>query len=188
MRILLVEDEKPIFEFLKPALEAELFSVDLAEDGELGSSLARTNHYDLVILDYLLPKKNGLEVCLEIRKKGKTMPIIVLSVKSETVTKVQFLNAGADDYLSKPFSLDELIARIRALLRRPKNIEEELLSLDNLTLDRKKLTVVRGGNNISLTRKEYMLLEYLLQNKGAVLSRGMIMEHVWDMSVDPFSN
>lgn len=188
MRILLVEDSKEIINFLKPSLEAEHFAVDVAEDGEKGSFLGRTNDYDLIILDIILPKKSGLEVCREIREKGKTAPIIVLSVKSETVTKVELLNAGADDYLIKPFSLEELLARIRALLRRPKQIKGDILEIDDLILDTKRCSVKRGKKEIHLTRKEFMLLEYLLRNMGIVLSRGMIMEHVWDMNVDPFSN
>ncbi|MDP2598212.1 MAG: response regulator transcription factor [Candidatus Liptonbacteria bacterium] len=188
MRILLIEDEKQIIDFLKPALEAELFAVDTAEDGERGSYFARTNDYDLVILDNILPKKIGLDVCREIRGHGKTMPILILSVKSEVVTKIELLNAGADDYLSKPFSFKELIARIHALLRRQKHIDPEILTMDDLSVDTQKYSVMRGTKEIYLTRKEFMLLEYLMRNKGSVLSRGMIMEHVWDMSVDPFSN
>lgn len=188
MRILLVEDSKEIIKFLKPSLEAEFFAVDVAEDGEKGSSLGRTNDYDLIILDNILPIKTGITVCEEIRKKGKTTPIIVLSVRSETTTKVELLNAGADDYLVKPFSFDELLARIRALLRRPKKIEGDIIAINDLVLDTKKCTVMRGKKNVRLTRKEFMLLEYLLRNKDSVLSRGMIMEHVWDMSADPFSN
>ncbi len=188
MRILLVEDEPQIINFLKSSLEAELFAVDIAEDGEKGSYFARTNDYDLIVLDNILPKKTGLEVCKEIRASKKATPIIVLSVKAEPITKAQLLNAGADDYLSKPFSLEELIARIRALLRRPQHIDSEILTIDDLVLDTKKCLVERGNKEIYLTRKEFMLLEYLLKNKGIVLSRGMIMEHVWDMSMDPFSN
>ena len=122
MRILVVEDEKKIRDFLKTSLEAECFAVDVAEEGERGSYLARTNEYDLIILDNVLPKKTGLEVCQDIRKIGRTTPILILSVKTETLSKVELLNAGADDYLSKPFSLEELLARIRALLRRQKGI------------------------------------------------------------------
>ncbi len=188
MRILLIEDEKGIVDFLKPSLEAEPFVVDIAIDGERGSYLGRTNDYDLIVLDNILPKKNGLEVCKEIRKAGKTLPILVLSVKTETITKIELLNAGADDYLSKPFSLEELRARIRALLRRPKQIESEILTINDLTLDMKRCAVRRGKKEIYLTRKEFMLLEYLIRNPGIVLSRGMIMEHVWDMNADPFSN
>ncbi len=188
MRILVVEDEKEISKFLKASLEAEFFSVDVAEDGEQGSYLGRTTDYDLVILDNILPKKTGSGVCEDIRKNGKNVPIIMLSVKADTASKVELLNAGADDYLIKPFSLEELLARIRALLRRPKHIESEVLTLDDLTLDTKTCVVRRGKSDIYLTRKEFMLLEYLLRNKSIVLSRGMILEHVWDMDADPFSN
>ena len=188
MRILVIEDEKEINAFLKLSLESECFIVDVAEDGERGSFLARTNEYDVIILDNILPKKIGLDVCKEIRASGKTTPIIVLSVKSETTTKVDLLNAGADDYLIKPFSLDELLARIRALLRRPQQIEDEILEIDDLSLDTKRHTVKRATKEIYLTRKEFILLEYLMKNRSIVLSRGMILEHVWDMNADPFSN
>jgi two-component system copper resistance phosphate regulon response regulator CusR len=183
-----VEDEQEISDFLRVSLEAECFAVDTAFDGEIGSHLARTNNYDLIILDNILPKKEGREACREIRAAGKTTPIIMLSVKSETVTKVDLLNAGADDYMTKPFSLQELLARIRALLRRPKEIEEEIFSIGDLIVDIKRHTVRRGNKEIYLTRKEFVLLSYLLQNAGAAMSRGMIMEHVWNMNIDPFSN
>jgi two-component system, OmpR family, response regulator len=188
MRVLVVEDETEIRNYLKKSLEAECFVADAAEDGEKGSYLARTNDYDLIILDNIMPKKNGLEVCEDIRKDGKNTPILVLSVKSETTTKVDLLNAGADDYLTKPFSLDELLARSKALLRRPKEIKSEILTIDDLELDASRHRVTRRSEEIYLTRKEFMLLEYLIKNRGIVLSRSMIMEHVWDMSVDPFSN
>ncbi len=188
MRVLVVEDESAISQFLKTSLEAESFAVDVAEDGEKGSSLARTNEYDLMILDNVLPKKFGLQVCREVRESGKSLPILMLSVKAETDMKVQLLNAGADDYLLKPFSFAELLARIKALLRRPKQMEGEILYADDLALDTKKHKVIKGEREIHLTRKEFTLLEYLLRNKGTALSRGMIMEHVWDMAVDPFSN
>lgn len=188
MRVLVVEDEKEIRNFLKRSLEAECYAVDTAEDGERGSFLARTNKYDLVLLDNMMPKKTGLEVCKEVRSEGIEIPILVLSVKSESTTKVDLLNAGADDYLTKPFSVDELFARIKALLRRPSKIEQELMEIDNLTLEESRHVVKRGDKEIKLTRKEFSLLKYLLKNKGIVLSRSMIMEHVWDMSADPFSN
>jgi len=188
MRILIVEDEKEILDFLKKSLKNECYAVDVASDGEQGSYFARTNNYDLIILDNVMPKKTGLEVCQDIRKDGNPVPILVLSVKSETTTKVDLLNAGADDYLTKPFSIDELFARIKALLRRPKGMENERLRVDDLVLDFDKHTVQRGEKEIYLTRKEFTLLKYLMKNQGSVLSRSMIMEHVWDMSVDPFSN
>ena len=188
MRILLVEDEPQIADFLKMSLEADCFVVDVAVDGERGSYLARTENYDLVILDNILPHKNGLEICKEVRASGKNMPILVLSVRAETNMKVDLLNAGADDYLIKPFSLQELLARLRALLRRPDQIQGTTLTIGGVTLDSQKHTVTLDGKNIQLTRKEFILLEYLMKNSNTVLSRGMILEHVWDMAVDPFSN
>jgi len=188
MRILVVDDEKKILNFLKLSLEAEYFIVDTAEDGEKGSYLARTNDYDLIILDNILPQKTGLQVCNDIRTKGKSTPILMLSIKSEVLSKVELLDAGADDYLTKPFSLEELLARIRALLRRPKQIEGEILRIDDLRLDTKSYTVKRGKKEVYLTRKEFALLEYLMKHQDIVLSRGMILEHVWDMNADPFSN
>ncbi len=188
MRILLIEDEQKIIDFLKPSLESECFVVDVAKDGEKGSVLARINEYDIIILDNVLPKKEGKQICEEIREKDKTTPIIMLSVVSNTEKKVELLNSGADDYLTKPFSFLELMARIRALLRRPEQIREELLEIDNLVLDSRKQKVKRDKEEVCLTKKEFMLLEYLMKNQGIVLSRGMIMEHVWDMNADPFSN
>lgn len=188
MHILVVEDDREISDFLRVSLEAECFAVDTAFDGETGSYLARTNHYDIIILDNVLPTKEGRLACKEIREAGKTTPIIMLSVKSETVTKVDLLNAGADDYMTKPFSLNELMARIRALLRRPKELTSEILSLGDLVIDISKHSVKRGGKEIYLTRKEFVLLVYLLKNAGSAMSRGMIMENVWNMKIDPFSN
>jgi DNA-binding response OmpR family regulator len=188
MRILVVEDEEKIARFLKESLEAEYFAVDTAEDGEKGSYLARVNEYDLVVLDNMLPKKDGLQVCEEIRAAGKTMPILMLSVKTSSRDKVDLLDAGADDYLAKPFALEELLARVRALLRRPAAMESDQLEVEGVALDVKGGTVKRDGEDVYLTRKEFMLLQYLMRNEGVVLSRGMILEHVWDMSVDIFSN
>lgn len=188
MRLLIVEDEKEILNFLKPSLEAECFAVDIAEDGEKGAYLAKANDYDIIILDNMLPKKSGAEICQEIRLSGKTVPIIILSALSDVNKKVELLNIGADDYLTKPFSFQELVARIKTLLRRPAPIKNDLLQIDDLNLDLRKNLVTRGQEEIRLTRKEFMLLEYLLRNPGLVLSRSMIMEHVWDMNADPFSN
>lgn len=188
MRILVIEDENRIAHFLKESLEAEYFAVDVARDGERGSYFARVNDYDLIVLDNMLPKKNGLQVCEEIRESGKTLPILVVSVKTGARDKVDLLNAGADDYLSKPFILEELLARIRALMRRPTPIEKDVLTVEDVMLDCKTGVVRRGDVDLHLTRKEFMLLEYLMRNKGIILSRGMILEHVWDMSVDIFSN
>lgn len=188
MRVLVIEDEEKIATFLKSGLESEYFAVDIAEDGEKGSSLAKINDYDIIILDNMLPKKSGGQVCEDIRKTGKTTPIIMLSAVNEMGIKVDLLNKGADDYMTKPFSLEELLARIRALLRRPSVISSDILEIDDLVMDTKKHTVKRNNKEIYLTRKEYMLLELLLKNEGNVVSRAAIMEHVWDMNADPFSN
>lgn len=188
MRILIVEDQKELRLSLKEAIESECFVVDAAEDGERGAFLACTNDYDLIILDNNLPKKSGPQVCAEVRKQGKSVPILILSVEAAPPKKVELLNMGADDYLTKPFSLEELMARIRALLRRPKLSETEILKAGDLTLDVKRHLVFRGKREIYLTKKEFMLLEYLMKNQDAVVSRGGIMEHVWDVNADPFSN
>lgn len=188
MKILIVEDDSEIRDFLKSSFEEECFVVDTADDGERGTELSRTNNYDLIILDYVLPKKNGFEICSEIRRSGRQVPILMLSVKSEIDHKVKIFELGADDYLTKPFSFRELLARAKALLRRPPGMKEEFLAIDNLTLDADRQSANRAGKNIYLTRKEFILLEYLLRNKGRVLSRGMIMEHVWNAEGDLFSN
>lgn len=188
MRVLLIEDEQEIVDFLKPGLERAGFSVDAAADGERGSFLARTSSYDLLVIDLMLPKKSGDEVCRELRAQGLTAPILVLSAIADTRNKAELLNAGADDYLTKPFSFEELLARLRALLRRPRHLQGERLRAGDLTLDVAKHTVKRGGKAIHLTPKEFALLEYLMRSQGAVVSRNMILEHVWDMNADPFSN
>lgn len=188
MRILIVEDNREIRENLRFGLEAESFAVDVAEDGEKGSYFARTNEYDLIILDNKLPKKNGPEVCEDIRKIGKSTPIILLSVESEVAEKVKLLRAGADDYVTKPFSFKELLARIQAILRRPQANVPEQLTLGDISIDSLTQEVKKGKKSLYLTRKEYSLLELLVRHQNRVVSRGTIMEHVWDMDGNPFSN
>ncbi len=188
MKVLVIDDDKNILNFLKKALKAEGFSVDIAENGEKGIYLSNINDYDLIILDYSMPKKDGKEVCKEIRMSGKTMPILILSVKTEIKSKVDLLNTGADDYMTKPFSFEELKTRINALLRRPKNLVDNILKIDDLTLNTSDYSVVCRGKEIYLTRKEFSLLKYLMENKGRVLSKIKIMEHIWDMNADIFSN
>ncbi len=188
MRILIIEDDAETRDFLKMSLETESFAVDTAYDGDKGSYMARTNDYDLIILDHTLPLKSGAVVCKDIRKTGKLTPIIMLSVVDNVETKIDLLTLGADDYVSKPFSFEELLARIRALLRRPQLIQNSILQVSDLVLDINKQSVKRGTKGVYLTKKQFSLLEYLMKNKGKVLSRGMIMEHVWNIESDPFSN
>lgn len=188
MRALVVDDEEELREVLADNLRTLCFAVDTAADGTEGSYLARTNSYDIILLDNMLPEKSGVAVCSDIRNTGKNVPIIVLSVLSDSWRKVELLNAGADDYLVKPFSFDELSARIRALLRRPTDVIGDVFQLDDLVLDTKQQSVKRAGKGVYLTRKEFTLLEYLMRHPGVVLSRGMILEHVWDILSDPFSN
>ncbi|HPT30028.1 MAG TPA: response regulator transcription factor [bacterium] len=188
MRLLIVEDEVDLAEFLKESFKSEFFSVDVAHDGERGSFLARTNDYDLVIMDYVLPGINGAQVIKEIKKENKDLPIIMLTVKSELDDKLDLFALGIDDYVSKPFIFEELLARVQAVLRRPKITKPKIFRIDDLIVNVDRHTVRRSGRNIRLTRKEMLLLEYLLQNRGRVLSRAMILEHVWDVNADPFSN
>jgi DNA-binding response OmpR family regulator len=188
VRILIIEDEPELQSLLKSNLEDQGFFVDTAEKGDKGSYLGRTNDYDAILLDYLLPEKKGDQICREIREAGKTCPIIIVSVRSAIPDKIELLNMGADDYITKPFSFGELLARIRAVMRRPSNWQDTVLSLDNLTVDPIKYKAIRADKEIKLTRKEFGLLEFLMRNKGAVVSRGAIMEHVWDLNGDIFSN
>lgn len=188
MRILVIDDDKDIREFLKKNLQAESFVVDTAGNGEDGSYMARVHNYDVILLDNIMPKKNALEVCKDIRSSGKSTPIIILSVESETVDKITLLNAGADDYVTKPFSYRELSSRIRALLRRPSTILLPTLRIGDLTLDTMAQKVRRGSKEIYLTRKEFTLAEYLMRHSGKVVSRADLMEHVWDDDLNPFSN
>lgn len=185
---MIVEDDIDMTDFLRAVFESEHFAVDTEKSGDRGSYLARTNEYDAVILDNILPNRSGIEVCQDIRKHGKTMPILVLSAVSTVAEKVAFLNAGADDYMTKPFVFQELLARVKALLRRPAALVEEVLCMGTLEVDSRQHTVRRAGQSISLTRKEFMILEYLLRNRGKIVSRSSIMEHVWDRCLDPFSN
>ena len=187
MKILLVEDNSAVRNILRMSLEAESFAIDEAEDGEVGSYLARTYDYDLIILDNVLPKKLGGHVCKEIRKVKNT-PIMMLSAKSDILDKVAILNTGADDYMTKPFSFEELLARVNAILRRPKELEQTEITIEDITLNCETQRVTKGDKNIYLTRKEFSLLEFLMKKKDRVISRAQIMEHVWDINANPFSN
>lgn len=185
---MVIDDDPKISDFLKNNLETELFAVDVATDGEKGAYLGRCNDYDLVVLDNVLPKKSGLEVCKEIREKKKGVKIIMLSALSDITTKVDLLDNGADDYLTKPFSFRELLSRVKALLRRPQVSTNEVIKIGDLVIDANNHEVTRGKKNIGLTRKEFMLLEYLAKNAGRTLTQIDIMEHVWDMELDSFSH
>ena len=188
MRILLINGDTTVLACLKELLMAEHFAVDTAEDGDRGSYLARTNGYDVIILRYKLAKKSGVDVCKEVRAKEKTAAILILSCVYDRATKIELLNAGADAYLVMPFSKEELIAHIRALLRRYRCWTGDILEIDDLVLSTRQHKVMRGEKEIELTRKEFGLLEYMMRNKGTALTRSMIMEHVWDINADLFSN
>jgi DNA-binding response OmpR family regulator len=188
MKILIIEDDPDISEFIKFSMESEGNVVDTAFDGQQGSYMARTNKYDVIVLDYSLPIRNGLEVCNEIRSTGSSTPIIFLSVVADTNKKIEVLSRGADDYMTKPFYFEELKARIQALLRRPKIMIDAVIKVGELTMDIVKRTLHRGNDLVNLTRREYSLMEYLMKNPSIAVSRSMILEHVWSANSDPFSN
>jgi heavy metal response regulator len=189
MRVLIIEDEHKVAQFLKKGFQAESFSVDVASDGDQGSFLARTESYDVIILDIMLPKKSGIQVLREIRSEKIATPVLVLSAKSELEDRVEGLNLGADDYLGKPFSFSEVLARVRALVRRiSADVQSSILTVADLRIDLLSRTVMRAETEIVLTNKEFELLEYLVRNKGRVLSRVILMEHIWDMNFDSETN
>ncbi len=188
MRILIIDDDTTLLNSLRLSLESESYAVDTCSDGETGSYFARTNEYDVIILDVMLPKKTGHAVCAEIRDAGRNTPIIGLSIIGGPSEAITFLERGGDDYLAKPFSFHELRARIRCLIRRPHVLINDILTIDTLTVNAQKHTVMRGSEYIYLTRKEFALLEFMMRNKQHIVSRGMIMEHVWNIDSDPFSN
>jgi DNA-binding response OmpR family regulator len=188
MRILIVEDEHKIAQALKRGLEQEHYAVDLAFDGDDGLATAEAENYDLIVLDRMLPGKDGIAICQELRKQGNHTPILMLTAKDHVRDRVQGLDAGADDYLVKPFSFEELLARMRALLRRPHEAMSTVLEVADLQLDPANYTVVRQGTVINLSSKEFSLLEYLMRNAGRVLSKDTIMSHVWDFDADILPN
>lgn len=183
-----MEDDEDIVSTLLPTLKADNYTVDATGNGEHGYFLACTNSYDLIILDYNLPGLNGREIIKKLRYEGLSLPILMLTVHSELNDKIDLLTLGADDYISKPFALSELLTRIKVILRRPKSWQGHTLKINDLELDPDKFLVTRGGRRIALSSKEFALLEYLLKHQGLILSRQDIMEHVWDENADPFSN
>lgn len=188
MKILVVEDDKEINDFLVKSLKSECFEVERSFDGKQGYKMASENDYDLIVLDLNMPKLNGDQICVLLRSSNITTPIIILTVEKDVDEKVRLLNSGADDFLSKPFSLIEFIARVKVLLRRPKMITNDVIVIDDLIIDPQKHQVIRAGKELELTFKEFELLQFLASNRGYVVSRGKIIEHVWDMNADLFSN
>lgn len=188
MRILLVEDEVKLSAFIRRGLVAERYAVDIAKDGRSGLELAQTYQYDLIILDLMLPGMDGSEVLRRIRKENSSVPVLILSARDALQDKVSNMESGADDYLTKPFAFAELLVRVKALMRRGPVNRASTIRISNLELDRLSQQVKRAGHRIELTSKEYSLLEYLMSNAGRVLSRNMIIEHVWDQSFDGITN
>lgn len=188
MRILVIEDEHKIANSIKRGLEQEAYAVDVAYDGVEGYDLATSEDYDTILLDLLLPKMSGMDVCKKLRAEGKHTPILMLTALGETSNKVEGLNAGADDYLVKPFAFEELLARIKALARRPRQAQNEELKIKNLKLNTNTYEVSNDGKQIELSRKEFSLLEYLMRNAGRVVSKENIIAHVWDYEADILPN
>jgi heavy metal response regulator len=188
MRILVIEDEKKVADFISNGLAEEGYAVDVAHDGDQGYFLATTNEYDAILLDIMLPKMDGFTLCTKLRYEDNHTPILMLTAKDAIKDKVRGLDTGADDYLTKPFAFEELLARIRSLLRKKSLQQKTRFQVDNLVLDTITHTVSRGECEILLSVKEYALLEYLMRNTGSVVTRTMIAEHVWDINFDTFTN
>lgn len=188
MRILIVDDEKALANNLKKGFSEEGYSADVAYDGEEGGFMAETEPYDLIILDIMLPKVDGITTLKNIRKQGVKVPVLMLTAKDAVSDKIKGLDIGADDYITKPFDFDELLARVRALLRRSKEVKSAVISIGDMEIDTAGHQVRRGGKDISLSAKEYALLEYMAYNKGKVITRIDISEHIYDYDFDLDSN
>ena len=188
MRILLVEDEPDAARMLSKGLREQTYAVDVAGDGEAGAYQASVNDYDLIVLDVMLPRKDGFAVCREIRVARSCVPILMLTARDAVEDRIAGLDTGADDYLTKPFEFHELLARMRALLRRGQALRPEIIRVADLFIDTRARTVKRNNRQIEMTAKEYALIEYLAHRAGEVVGRADISEHVWDESFDPFSN
>jgi two-component system copper resistance phosphate regulon response regulator CusR len=188
MRCLLVEDEKKVTDFVARGLRAERFAIDVAHDGHTGWEMASRFDYDVIILDLMLPGLSGTEILERLRKQNSRIPVLILTARDATADKVRHFDAGADDYLTKPFAFAELLVRVKALLRRGPINQSSVLRVADLELDRLSKQVKRAGRRIELTSKEYALLEYMLGHAGRVLSRTMIIEHVWDQSFQGLTN
>ena len=188
MRLLLVEDDARVASFIRRGLREEQYAVDLAADGEEALSRAGSNDYDLIILDLLLPKRDGMDVLRILRSEKVATPILILTAKDKPKDKVQGLDAGADDYLTKPFGFEELLARVRALLRRRGDMIPTVLHAGDLELDTLRHSAKRGEKELDLTNREYSLLEFLLRHPNQIVTRTMLSEHVWENDFDTFSN
>jgi len=188
MRILIVEDEKKIAAFIKRGLKEAGYSVDVANDGEQGYYLASSEEYDLIILDVMLPKMDGVTLCKKLREKKGAVPVLMLTAKNSVIDKVTGLDSGANDYLTKPFAFEEFLARVRALLRTAGSAQSVKLETGDLVLDLLSHKVTRSGKEIELTSKEFSMLEYFMRHEGAVVTRTMLSEHVWDVNFDTYTN
>ena len=188
MRILIVEDNVKLAKYMKQILEESSYSVDTYVDGKTGERIARSGSYDLLILDVMLPERSGIEVCKNLRSDDVNLPIIMITAKGDVDDRVEGLDSGADDYLVKPFDMKELLARVKALLRRPQVTFNDLVKVQDLVIDSNKHEVTRKDIKLSLTLKEYAILEYLMINAGTVITREQLLEHCWDFAYSAFSN
>lgn len=189
MRVLVIEDEHKIARAIKRGLQQESFAVDICFDSDEGASMATTEPYDIMIIDRMLPGEyEGLEICNLVRRQGIHTPILILTAKDKISERVNGLNSGADDYLIKPFAFEELLARVKALLRRPKETHTQELVLEDLVLNPTEYTVLRSNKSIELSAKEFAILEYLMRNPGQILTRDNIISHVWDYDADVLPN
>ena len=188
MKILVIEDDRTVGQYVKHGLEEQRFTADLVDEGLEGLRVASTGHYDVIVLDLRLPGMTGLEIVRTLRDRGVTTPVLMLTAQDSVEFKVAGLRAGADDYVTKPFSFEELLARVEALSRRPREVAPPVLALDDLTLDVGAREVRRGGQLLDLTPKEYLVLEYLMRHPGRVMSRTLITEYAWDYHFDPGTN
>jgi two-component system, OmpR family, response regulator len=188
MRILVVEDEHKIANSVKKALEHENYAVDVAYDGNEGMDLATTETYDAIVLDWMLPYHDGVEICKALRKQNIHTPVLMLTARGQLEDKIEGLDTGADDYMVKPFALSELFARIRALLRRPPNMTDNTLQIADLSLNTNTFEVKRNNVNIRLSSKEFALLEYLMRHPNTIITKDQIIQHVWDYNADVLPN
>lgn len=188
MKVLVIEDEHRIADYIKKGLELKKYVVDVAYDGDTGLGLASHEKYDVIILDRMLPEMDGLELCAKLREGGNQTPVLMLTAKTQVEERVEGLNAGADDYLGKPFEFIELIARVKALTRRPQQTLPSLLTADSLTVDSETFEVQRAGKTVDLSKKEFALLEFLLRHKGKIFTKEQLTEQVWEYDSDVLGN